>query len=138
MSRPIQNILIADDDLDDIDLFSQALTEVNPGVTLNVAGDGNALINLLNICTIPDIIVLDLNMPYKTGKQCLREIRLQQKFNMVPVILMSTSRHVTEVRHTITGGLNYFSMKPWTYPDLKLIINKICEGRYAEIETMVV
>jgi CheY-like chemotaxis protein len=133
MEISTKNIVIADDDSEDVELFSQALTEVSPGSTLSIAENGQLLMNLLKVAAIPDLIVLDLDMPFKSGQQCLKEIRSQEKFNKVPVVVLSTSKRVKEVERSVCKGLNYFFMKPWSYADLKKLVNQICQGKFAEI-----
>jgi CheY-like chemotaxis protein len=70
-------ILYADDDDDDGFLFRQALDEVNPFTKLKLVTDGEKLMKYLASADEehPDIIFLDINMPCKNGKQCLKEIR---------------------------------------------------------------
>ena len=119
--------------IEDVELFSKALSEVFPAATLSIAENGQVLMNLLKVAAIPDLIVLDLNMPFKSGQQCLKEIRSQKRFNKVPVVVLSTSKRVKEVERSVCKDLNYFFMKPWSYPDLKKMVNQICQGKFAEI-----
>mgnify|MGYP003579274684 CR=1 FL=1 len=70
------NIIVADDDSDDRELFEEAATFADPGITITLARDGEELMeHLLNRSLLPDMIFLDLNMPRKNGKECLTEIR---------------------------------------------------------------
>ena len=71
------NILLADDDQDDRILFQDALSEIQIPSSLSFATNGEELIKLLkkNASNLPDILFLDLNMPLKTGSECLTDIR---------------------------------------------------------------
>ena len=77
MSFNIRNIVMADDDQDDVDLFQSAVDETCPKISLTVAKDGTKLMQLLDSSPAPDAIFLDLNMLGKSGKDCLGEIRSQ-------------------------------------------------------------
>jgi DNA-binding response OmpR family regulator len=133
MESLLKNIIIAEDDLDDVELFTQALTEVCPGFNLSKAENGDQLMRLLDENEMPDMIVLDLNMPYKSGKECLKEIRLLEKFDDVPIVILSTSKRVKELKFSFCQGLNYFFMKPWSYNDLRAMIKNLCQGRFADV-----
>ena len=83
------NLLLADDDEDDRIFFNEALQELPIDTSLNTVNDGQQLMNLLTSIstTLPDIIFLDLNMPLKTGYECLKEIKLNEKLKCLPVII---------------------------------------------------
>jgi CheY-like chemotaxis protein len=87
------HILLADDDKDDRFFFAQALKELSIPTKLVTVGDGERLMNYLskNSENLPDVLFLDLNMPRKNGNECLLEIKLNKKFQQLPVIIYSTS-----------------------------------------------
>ncbi|MEP7171012.1 MAG: response regulator [Bacteroidota bacterium] len=92
------SILLADDDADDRDLFKEAIEETKLNVNLDFAEDGKCLIDLLcNEKRLPDLIFLDLNMPYKTGMECLAEIRNNSTFKDIPVVIYSTSSSIKDL-----------------------------------------
>lgn len=133
MRKVIREIFIADDDEEDVDMLSQALKEVNPAVQLHVADNGKDLLLLLANGTTPDIIILDLHMPFKSGTQCLAEIRNHSRFDEVPVILLSNSKRVADVKAKVTDGLNYYITKPWSYNEFLKMIQKICNGNVKDL-----
>ena len=114
-------ILIADDDLDDLELLEEALIEAKPNSTIDKATGGKAAINFLNTYTdsnLPDLIILDYNMPDATGSEILAHIRKQKRYDKVPRVIFSTSgaeRHVTEC---IKGGATKYLVKPQTKSEL--------------------
>lgn len=91
-NSPLQ-ILLADDDSDDRLFFAKALLELPIATTLATVHDGERLMNYLseNTRQIPDVIFLDLNMPRKNGIECLSELKSNEKFKDIPVIIFSTS-----------------------------------------------
>src|ERR1017187_552055 len=90
--NPIK-ILFADDDADDRFFFDKALKEIPIANHLTSVNDGEQLMNYLsgNSENIPDILFLDLSMPRKNGFECLVEIRQNEKFKDIKVIMFSTS-----------------------------------------------
>lgn len=124
----IKNIVIADDDADDVEMFQSAIDETCPDIELSVATDGAKLIKLLEKMPTPDAIFLDLNMPNKSGKECLEEIRANDDFDDVPIVILSTSNQQDEIKFCLNNGANHYFVKPNSYSGLKNIIESICSG----------
>jgi len=133
MPLQIKHILIADDDIDDIDLFKSAMLEMCPDLKVSVAYNGVNLLDLLPTIPLPDTIILDLNMPLIGGKECLVKIRSQYQFDEVPIIIFSTSRHQRDIEYCLAEGANHYIVKPNTYSGLKTIVEKLCEGRLSNV-----
>jgi len=86
MEHSAFKILLADDDADDRELFAEAAQSFNANV--ETVPNGIVLMQkLAQSDSLPDFILLDLNMPEKGGKECLQEIRQHSRFNDVPVII---------------------------------------------------
>ena len=78
MSRTVHHICMADDDLDDYQLFKAALNEVNPSVKLTYFSSCDSLLDYLHTTdSLPDLIVLDINMPGTNGYNCLVSIKAE-------------------------------------------------------------
>jgi len=128
MSDSIPVILLADDNRDDCFLFKEALSEMKANVHLITAEDGNALIELLkNSTLLPDFILLDINMPFKSGKECVAEIRGDQTFMNVPVVIYSTSLSPRDIDESYKAGANLYLQKPHSFSDLMSLISKLLE-----------
>ena len=119
-----RTILLADDDEDDRMLFEDALHQVRPDIKLLTAGAGAFLIKALREGPLPDIIFLDLNMPGKNGFECLRDIRKDDSYRHIPVIIFSTTAQTEAVDRTYELGANYFMRKPQSFPGLKKLITQ--------------
>lgn len=120
------NIFLVDDDADDRDIFSDAISEVVSGFKLELIVNGEKLISLLESSKPkPDIIFLDLNMPLKNGFECLEEIRQNKKLGALPVVIYSTTANPEQVKNTLTRGANMFWQKPSDYNSIKKMLHKI-------------
>ena len=105
------HILLADDDNDDVIIFNLALNKLPFAVLLSTAEDGVKLLALLEQI-LPDVIFLDINMPCKTGKECIREIRSNRKFDTVPIIMYTSLFKEEDVEETYRQGANFYLLKP--------------------------
>lgn len=86
-------ILLADDDMDDRTFFDKALQEIPVDTTLHTVNNGEELMKYLteHEDRLPDVLFLDLSMPRKTGFECLAEIKENEKFKALTVIMFTTS-----------------------------------------------
>lgn len=119
-------VLLADDDEDDRLLFEDALKDLGYSTLLTLAKNGVELMEFLfrkdNI--LPDILFLDLNMPLKNGVVCLNEIRADQNFDDLVIVIYSTSLNQDTVDKLFRNKADYYIQKPADYDDLKKVIKK--------------
>ena len=120
---------MAADDQDDIDLFQSAVDDTCDHLSLTIAMDGTKLMKLLGKNPAPHAIFLDLNMLGKSGKDCLEEIRSNERFDDVPVVILSTSNGKKEIDFCLNNGADHYFVKPPTFEGLKNIINELCKGK---------
>jgi CheY-like chemotaxis protein len=121
------HILIADDDDDDVELFIEALAELKMSNKLTSFKDGNDLMDYLDNSEfkLPHILFLDLNMPCKTGHECLKEIRANPRFNDVSIAIYSTSSSEKDIENTFVEGANIYIKKPNDFSKVKKIIKDV-------------
>ena len=126
------HILLADDDTDDRFFFNKALKEIPIATHLTTVHDGEELMNYLseNTENLPDILFLDLNMPRKTGFECLSEIKENKMLKELPVVMFSTSypKDMNYERDIINTLLNIgaydYIRKPGDFEQLKRAIHQ--------------
>lgn len=120
------NLLLADDDEDDCIFFKEALVELPVSSTLTTVNDGAELMLLLAAMVpgLPDILFLDLNMPRKTGMECLAEIKTDKQLKDLCVVIFSTSYNQDTVNLLYKKGACHYIKKPGTFDQLKMVINK--------------
>lgn len=124
MTTTPYNVLLADDDMDDCLFFKEALEELPVTANLTTVNDGVQLMQLLTTkgTPLPDALFLDLNMPRKSGFECLSEIKLIDSLMNLPVIIYSTSLNTEIVDLLYQNGAHYYICKPGEYNKLKKII----------------
>jgi CheY-like chemotaxis protein len=125
-SHKHQNVLLVDDDSDDRDLFTEAVSLVDPSISVEVKKDGEELMQYLSSTSqLPDVIFLDLNMPKKNGKECLIELRGDKQLSNIPVIIYTTSLNPIDIEDTFKQGAQFFFRKPNSFEEMKEILRKI-------------
>lgn len=116
-------ILIADDDADDRMFLEQAMRQIGYDQAIRFVEDGEELMdyllrlgryNELN-APWPNMLILDLNMPRKSGFQALSEIKDNPKLRRLPVVVMTTSSAEEDILKTYNLGVNSFVTKPFNY-----------------------
>ena len=107
------SILLADDDIDDRQFFDRALKGLPIPTILTTVDNGEKLMTWLseNSTKLPDILFLDLNMPLKTGLECLSEIKKSEKLKQLPVIIYSTHNHEKDAGTLYQKGAHYYIRK---------------------------
>lgn len=128
-SQSFRNILLADDDLDDSSLFAEALEELGTPFSFKHVEDGEELLNHLQNNSLPDIIFLDLNMPGKNGRECLQEIRTDDRFSEIPVVIYSTSNGKRDIDACYNGGANFYFVKPDNFSEIVKRLKKLFAGQ---------
>lgn len=120
-------VLLVDDDSDDRNTFKDALGELKINTSLTLLEDGRNLLEYLQNPDNkrPDILFLDLNMPYKTGVECLIEIRQHNEFNDLSIAIYSTSSTDKDIEETFIQGANVYIKKPNNFANLKKVLGDV-------------
>lgn len=123
------SIWIADDDPDDCQLIREAIRESRLSNELNFIKDGEELMQKLNEADhLPGLILLDLNMPRKDGREALAEIKSNPRLKQIPVVILTTSKAEEDIFRTYNLGVNSFVTKPVSFSSLVEVMKGI--GRY--------
>jgi CheY-like chemotaxis protein len=121
----IKNVFLAEDDEEDVLLFESVLSELDRGIIVTVATDGNVLMDLLKqAILLPEIIFLDLNMPHKNGFECLSEIKSNARWNSIKIVILSTSSQAQQIEIAYKGGADLYLAKPVSYTLFKNMLEK--------------
>ena len=118
-------ILYIDDDSEDIEIFHEAVKAIDTTVQYITASNAvEALAFLQRTETLPDHVILDINMPGMDGKSCLKEIRKEKKFDSVNVVIYSTNCFPKDIEQIESLGA-VFIQKPNSFSDLCAMIQKL-------------
>lgn len=130
-------ILMADDDPDDRLLVQEAFAELRLPTDLRFACDGEDLMDYLcrrgryadaALSPRPGLILLDLNMPRKDGREVLREIRADASLRQIPVVVLTTSKAEEDIFRVYDLGVSSFITKPASFEALVDIVRAL--GKY--------
>jgi CheY-like chemotaxis protein len=127
MNNEPLRILLADDDEDDRLFFKDAFKEVKVKTAVSMVKDGIELMNYLlkAVEDLPHLLFLDLNMPRKSGMECLDEIRRDERLKDIAVAIYSTSASENDIEETFVRGANVYIKKPNDFSKLKKILSEV-------------
>lgn len=137
MSQKPIVILMADDDAEDRAFAREALAEARLANDLLFVEDGEQLMNYLHrrgafadaaSSPRPGLILLDLNMPRKDGREALREIKEDPELRAIPVVVLTTSKADEDIVRSYQLGVNSYIQKPVTFDGLVKVMQAL--GRY--------
>ena len=135
-TKPIM-ILMADDDPDDRMLTKEAFEECRLSNDLRFVEDGEELMDYLhrngkhmdpNDSPRPGLILLDLNMPRKDGREALGEIKSDPDLRSIPVVVLTTSKAEEDILKSYDLGVNSFIVKPVSFEGLVEVVKTL--GKY--------
>lgn len=131
--QPIK-ILMADDDADDRFMAQEALDEAKLKNELFFVQDGEELMDFLlhrgrysdpQTSPRPGLILLDLNMPRKSGREALQEIKSHPELRRIPIVVLTTSKAEEDILKTYDLGVNSFITKPVSFDGLVEVMKTI-------------
>lgn len=126
-------ILVAEDDADDRVLLADAFADSGVVVSLDFVTDGVELMERLarrdadanaNL-GLPDLVLLDLNMPRMDGREALRAIREHERLRHLPVIILTTSNAELDIRVSYQLGANSYVTKPRRFDELTAVLRSL-------------
>lgn len=130
-------IVVAEDDEEDAMLLAEAFAEARLANEMHVVNDGEELLDYLRrrgpwaacgAAPRPALILLDLNMPRKDGREALAEIKADACLRNIPVVVLTTSKAEEDIARTYDLGVNSYITKPVTFPALVEVIRTL--GHY--------
>ncbi len=131
-----KTILMADDDPDDRLLIREALEESGLTAELLYVEDGEELMDHLHrrghhqdaSAQLPGLILLDLNMPRKDGREALREIKTDPRLRRIPIVVLTTSKSEDDIFRSYDMGANSYITKPVSFESLVTTVRLL--GQY--------
>ena len=111
-------LLIVDDDAEDIEIFCEAVKSIDSSLKCISANSGAKALDILQSDILPDVIFLDINMPLRSGKDILIDIRKNHDYRDIVVVMYSTTMNPREMEECRKIGANDFLIKPSKFQDL--------------------
>ncbi len=129
----LTDILLVEDNPADVRLLLEAFAETGTRANFHVASDGEAALAFLHGGGVyqhaarPRLIILDLNLPRKDGRQVLKEIKNDPDLRRIPVVIMTTSSSEDDVRVCYESHANCYIRKPLNLDEFYLVVGRIEE-----------
>ena len=125
MASPL-NILLVEDDQDDVELMQDALRDNDIPFAMEIVRQGDKVLPYLKTCkNLPNVILLDLNLPKMHGREVLSRIKLSEDFKQIPVVILTTSSSQAEKEFCLSEGASQFLTKPSTVEGFNKTIDTI-------------
>ena len=124
------HILLVEDSQDDVDLTIRALNR-QTDLAITVVGDGAEALQYLfgegehGGRALPDLVLLDINLPKLSGLEVLRRLRRSPETELLPVVMLTTSREERDVMESYRGGANSYVRKPVSYTEFVEAVNQL-------------
>lgn len=121
-------IILIDDDIDDTELFEEAVNEIDHTIRFRSFADGiSAIEAITGNSEPPDVIFLDLNMPMYSGLEVLKKLRGTSEGKNIPVVIYSTSIAKKDIEELTPFKVSHFVTKPDNFEDLKRRLRQILQ-----------
>jgi CheY-like chemotaxis protein len=126
-------VLLVDDNPADTDLMAEVLSNSKRHYRVNVVSDGARAISFLRRegeyaeAPVPDLMVLDLNLPRKDGRQVLSEVKSDPNLAKIPVVIFTTSQANSDITRSYELGANCYLRKPGNLPDFMAVVQSMAD-----------
>jgi len=124
-------VLLVEDNPSDVRLTREAMKEGGLANNLHVVGDGQAAIDFLTRkapylhAPRPDLVLLDLNLPKKSGREVLAVIKADPDLRTIPIVVLSTSHAEEDILHTYQLHANCFITKPVDLDQFIVVVHQV-------------
>lgn len=120
------NVLLVEDNSGDVFLIKEAAKQAFEDLDITVASDGREAARILNKeVLIPDLVILDINLPYKNGMEILKEMKDSAMYKSVPVVMFTSSSDVNDREKALKLGAKDYVVKPIELDDYFVTVNSI-------------
>lgn len=127
-------ILLVEDNQDDVDLTLRALAQQNIVNDIEVVRDGAQALDFIfargsysdrDEFDLPQLVLLDINLPKVSGLEVLRQMRENRRTRMVPVVMLTTSKEERDVVESYTSGANSYVQKPIDFTEFSAAVRQL-------------
>lgn len=131
--KSVAEVLLVDDNPADIDLTSDVLAKSKRHFRVTAVNDGAEAISFLRQqgkyaeAPVPDLVVLDLNLPRKDGREVLAEVKADPNLAKIPVVIFTTSQANSDISRSYELGANCYLRKPGNLPDFVAVVQSMAD-----------
>jgi two-component system, chemotaxis family, response regulator Rcp1 len=131
MNRP--RVLLVEDNPADAEIILETLRAGARPVEITLANDGQRALDILHRSgeagypLAPNLVILDLNLPKRCGRDVLGEIRAHDRLRHIPVVVLTSSANEPEIAQLYAAGANCYLVKPLNYGEFVSVLNAIAE-----------
>lgn len=135
-----RSILLVEDNLGDVELFREVLETINISIHLTVARNGMEALAILRKegpyaqVLSPHLILVDLNLPMKDGRELIKELKSDEGLKRIPTIVLTTSESESDIAYCYEQHANCYVVKPVDFEDLADTIKCIIEFWFHKIK----
>ena len=122
------HILLIEDDPDDVELLETAFKDREAAAHFTVISQGDKVLPFLSGCKeLPDLLLLDLNLPKVHGREILASIKSHHAYKNLPVIILTTSSAQNDIDYCLDAGADFYFTKPTKLTEFYKIVNTVVE-----------
>ncbi len=122
------HILLIEDDPDDVELLETAFKDREEAAHFTVISQGDRVLPFLSDCEVlPDLLLLDLNLPKIHGREILASIKSHDAYKALPVIILTTSSAQSDIDYCLNTGADFYFTKPTRLAEFYQIVNTMVE-----------
>lgn len=139
-TRPVEILLVEDEEAD-IDIILHSLKATKFLNNLNYVMDGEEALDYLqqrgkySTATRPDLILLDLNLPRKSGREVLEEVKLDAALKRIPIVIMTSSNSEADIIQSYDAHANCYIRKPVNIVEIEKVVKSIESFWFAIVTT---
>lgn len=128
MIESSMTVLAVDDDPEDLEIIEEALQSISPGIIFHKLSRGRDILPFLEKLPnfqLPNLIVLDYNIPELTGAEIISLLDENTRYRTIPKVIMSTSNAASHVEACIAAGARQYFVKPSSFKDFNRIVKQM-------------
>ena len=125
-----RSILVADDDIEDVELLQEVILSKEPDTDVHSVSNGKQVMEYLASCpddSLPGLIILDYNMPELTGSEVLSQMADEPRYKPIPKLILSTSNAYIHMQECLKNGATEYFVKPNSMRELEEMTDKMLE-----------
>jgi len=125
-------ILLVDDDLEDRQAFAEAIKKLKIDIQLTEAKDCHEMFDCLERSNDIQLLLLDINMPRKNGKLCLKDLKTHEKYASIPVVVYTVSLNERDIQDAYDHGAHYYVVKPYAHLNFPITLKSLLEINWTQ------